>query len=280
MKKFDLTKHIEFCEYIFWSIRVLSSETTKKGEIWFPLIRLRDLSAAVFESNSIFPLSSQSAKSLSKDINEFLNTFNVTDSEGIFEFSRLNDELNSWQYSHIKSYIENFLLVLREESKDSLIFSLEPTGIYDFRRLHDNASLRFHDSTRSFIPEATIEEYKEAGKCFAFGLYTACGFHALRTIEIMIKNYIESYGKPTSKLKTWSQFVKAMEDLDKEKISDGEKMSPKISSMIDRIREIERNPLMHPEDVLNLDSADTLFSLSWIVISEMAKDIKERQKAN
>lgn len=47
--------------------------------------------------------------------------------------------------------------------------------------------------------------------------------------------------------------------------------------MLDRIRELDRNPLMHPRDVLDEMSADTLFTVSVAAITEMAKDLREMQ---
>ena len=45
--------------------------------------------------------------------------------------------------------------------------------------------------------------------------------------------------------------------------------------MIDRMRELDRNPLMHPSDTLDEMSADGLFKLGIITITELAKDMRD-----
>jgi hypothetical protein len=48
--------------------------------------------------------------------------------------------------------------------------------------------------------------------------------------------------------------------------------------MLDRMRDLDRNPLMHPRDTLDVTQADMLFSLAAITVVEMARDMEERQK--
>jgi hypothetical protein len=45
--------------------------------------------------------------------------------------------------------------------------------------------------------------------------------------------------------------------------------------MIDRMRELDRNPLMHPSDTLDEMAADSLFKLGVITITELAKDMRD-----
>ena len=46
-------------------------------------------------------------------------------------------------------------------------------------------------------------------------------------------------------------------------------------TMLDRMRQLDRNPLMHPRDRLDEMGADTLFSIGLATITEMAKDLRE-----
>lgn len=280
MRKFNLPEYIEFCEFIFTSLRTLSMESNKKGYLWYPLLRLKQTTVSIYEKTDIFPISQNAARDVINSISEFFKSSGIWDEAGELNFETFDDEIKSWDYYSVKTSIERFLLILRAESNDSLVFIAEPSGVYDFKRLYSKASNRFHDSYREFIPQAAMSEYDEAGRCFIFGVYTSCGFHSLRAMELMIKAYIESFGKEVGNLKTWSQYVKAIEDLEKEHATkkDLEKVPARISAIIDRVRAIDRNPLMHPEEVLSLESSDNLFSLSWVTISELAKDISDRRR--
>jgi hypothetical protein len=45
--------------------------------------------------------------------------------------------------------------------------------------------------------------------------------------------------------------------------------------MLDRMRELDRNPLMHPSDTLDEVGADSLFKLGIVTITELAKDMRD-----
>ena len=45
--------------------------------------------------------------------------------------------------------------------------------------------------------------------------------------------------------------------------------------MLDRMRQLDRNPLMHPRDSLDEMAADTLFKLGIVTITELAKDMRD-----
>src|SRR5690606_27839346 len=71
---------------------------------------------------------------------------------------------------------------------------------------------------------------------------------------------------------SWNDYVKAAKALAE---GDGDKKpSPKVASMIDRMRELDRNPLMHPRDTLDEEGADMLFRLATITVYEIVKDMK------
>jgi hypothetical protein len=49
--------------------------------------------------------------------------------------------------------------------------------------------------------------------------------------------------------------------------------NPKTVSMLDRVRELNRNPMMHPEDNLGEDEALLLFDLCKAAIIAMAMEL-------
>jgi hypothetical protein len=119
-------------------------------------------------------------------------------------------------------------------------------------------------------------EIDESGRCFAVDSYTACGFHALRGLEIVMEDYYEIITKKKSKFRSWYDYVKAFTRLSATRGKRKSKYpSPKVAAMIDRIREFDRNPLMHPRDTLDEPGADTVFNISIATITEMAKDMRD-----
>lgn len=44
--------------------------------------------------------------------------------------------------------------------------------------------------------------------------------------------------------------------------------------MLDRMKSLDRNPLMHPRDELDNSGADQLFSLATITVAEMIRDMR------
>ena len=76
--------------------------------------------------------------------------------------------------------------------------------------------------------------------------------------------------------RSWYDYIEAFKELEAEKNGIKPKYpSPKVSAMLDRMRQLDRNPLMHPRDSLDEMSADTLFKLGIVTITELAKDMRD-----
>jgi|GEM_PF-2117779 len=276
MKKFEIVDLIELIKINQKSVDILDGEQLKKWEIYFNLNSLIINNKKFFEEKSFFLLSKRKYSELNEEINKFFHQVHILNSDNQVNFDKLGTVIEKYEIINLKELVSSAFLILHEEAKDAMVFNIESIGIYDVKKIFDKASDRFYENKN--IPEAAILEYDEAGRCLILARYTACGFHSLRSLEIMIKHYLNKFGKGTENLKSWYDYVKALSDLQKDDNASGQyKPSKKVSSMIDRLREIDRNPLMHPEDNLNLDSADSLFSLCWITLTEMARDLRDRE---
>jgi hypothetical protein len=73
------------------------------------------------------------------------------------------------------------------------------------------------------------------------------------------------------KLKSWYEYLNQIEKLVKE-LPEPKKPSAKVAPMIQRMKDLDRNPLMHPRDTLDIAGADQLFNLAAITTVELAKD--------
>jgi len=50
-------------------------------------------------------------------------------------------------------------------------------------------------------------------------------------------------------------------------------------AVLDNIRSLERNPLMHPEDWLDIDDAIGIFTLCQTAVTRLVTDIKKKRAA-
>jgi hypothetical protein len=123
------------------------------------------------------------------------------------------------------------------------------------------------DDIRQLVPEPALVEIKEWGRCFAFELSTASGFHILRAVELVILNYLHRFASEKKPNRTWSAYIAALNDAG----ADG-----KVTAALDQIRDLHRNPLMHPEDTLTLPEADALFGLAKAAIVAIVRDVQRR----
>ena len=124
----------------------------------------------------------------------------------------------------------------------------------------------FPDELPSKVPEA-VRDVQEAGRCIAFELGTAAGFHILRANEVVLLKYFDSVAgtanRPTNR--NLGALTKKLEDLG---LGDA-----KILATLNQIRVLHRNTLMHPEDVLTVDQAINLLGIIRSAISAMLEKI-------
>jgi hypothetical protein len=102
------------------------------------------------------------------------------------------------------------------------------------------------------VPEA-IHDIKQAGKCIAFELPTAAGFHLHRANEAILRRYYDQVaeGKPRPKNRNIGGYLAAMTQ---HGLGD-----PRLLAALRDLNELHRNPLIHPEQ--SLDSIDDAIAL-------------------
>jgi hypothetical protein len=98
------------------------------------------------------------------------------------------------------------LLILIQEVINSLpIFLVENRGILDTKKLIESPEEAFSKEISEWIKTTSpvaFFDLKEAGKCLAFGLATASGFHQLRFLEALLFPYYERLPKAETLPKT------------------------------------------------------------------------------
>jgi hypothetical protein len=167
-------------------------------------------------------------------------------------------------------FARQFETTLRTELRDLEVYFVSPVGIYSTTALLTNAVAMFGDDA-ALLPKETAIEFNEAGKCLAFSLYTAAGFHLLRAVESAVRIYYDVLSKGAARPTRGSMGVYLDELL---KLSG---VDTDLESVLRQIKRLHRDPIAHPEAVLSQTEATSLIGIAHSAISriiELARPTK------
>ncbi|HEY2855683.1 MAG TPA: hypothetical protein VGJ18_22795 [Gemmatimonadaceae bacterium] len=147
-------------------------------------------------------------------------------------------------------------------------FFVTAKGVYDTRRLIEEANVAF-EGYKDRLPEEALLDTNQAGRCLAFNLPTAAGFHIARATEAVIKKYMTACGctAPRESQRNWGSYINALR---------AKGADDKIVHHLDQLRQLHRNPLTHPEDTLTISEAVSLWAMCVSIIQAMIADIEIR----
>jgi hypothetical protein len=167
--------------------------------------------------------------------------------------------------------IADFLAAAQQELSRAPIFFVTQKGVYDTGTLINNAAA-VYDDLRPTIPSDAIDDTNQAGRCLAFTLPTAAGFHIARATEAVMLKYMAACECPPLKesQRNWGKYIDAL----KEKNADAA-----VLHHLTQLKDLHRNPLIHPEVTLTMQEANSLWSMCTSVIQAMAADARRRQLA-
>ncbi len=198
-----------------------------------------------------------------------------TGPDGKFKWPEdLEVKVPSWTVNGIASAARDFEAVFRAEMEGMPAYIAAKKGNYDTSDLVDAFDVAFPDLLRPVIGEKALLEYRAAGRCYAFGLATAGGFHACRAVEAVLHNYCIAFtGKPQD-FKTWGQFEAALKD-----VEDPPMPNERTLGHLKLMRENDRNPIMHPRIDLSDADADALLGLAKATMIFMAQEMAKLEGA-
>jgi hypothetical protein len=191
-----------------------------------------------------------------------------------------DDERAEYEISSIVSKIKQLKMVLIAELRTSTSFVVTRAGIFDVNLLVNGAHEALDDDTIRRISKEVCDEFDAAGKCLAFNLPTAAGFHAMRAVERVIKRYLAEFMSQAeiSKLNNWGHYIASLERIS---ASDARpKPSHEAIALLRQIKDIYRNPVIHPERILNSVEASTIFHSTIAAVSRVVSEFKEEEKAS
>lgn len=157
-----------------------------------------------------------------------------------------------------------FETVLGAELQTFDAYQITRKGIYSTTDLIEQAENAFNEETKVELSDGVRNDVNQSGRCLAFDLPTASGFHIMRAADTVLKKYCSEFGaKP--KGRTWKAYIIALR---------ATMANPKVLAVLDQIRELHRNPTIHSADVvLSLNEATLLLSITQSAITAMVDDI-------
>lgn len=169
----------------------------------------------------------------------------------------------------IQMDVKSFETLLDDELNKAPIFCLERIGNLSTDGLLDGAHKGYAPATAALTQECK-NEIDEAGRCLAHERPTATGFHILRAVEMTAKQYLKAipgFKMPSLNRQNWGEYIKLLKD---------NGADPVVTDTLQTIKNNHRNPLMHPEDALDIWQAVSLFSLCQTMIEALIADMKKR----
>jgi hypothetical protein len=176
------------------------------------------------------------------------------------------DDPIGFQGRIISDGTKEFETVLAAELQALDTYFISQKGIYATPDLIESADKALDESVRKVISAEALKDFGQAGRCLAFDLPTAAGFHAMRATENVLRQYHRAIMKPPS-ITTNPDMATCINELKKAGADQ------KTLAVIDQIRDLHRNTIMHPEVFLSPSEGLRLFDIAKSAISAMSDQI-------
>lgn len=181
----------------------------------------------------------------------------------------------SYQATRITSALSELESVLGNDMPGIASYLVSQKGIYRTDDLILHAERQLSANVSAALPQQAIFDIQQAGKCLAFELATACTFHLWRAVETVIEEYYKSLaGKSFDDAgiaSNWGSYITAL---------NAQKADKKITTFLNHIRDEYRNPQTHPDEKIDIEEAQRLFSVALSSIDQMMRAIADSPRTN
>jgi hypothetical protein len=185
---------------------------------------------------------------------------------------KVPERISKEQAESVREMVHAFETSLQDELAKAPVFCCEDEkiGNYSVDKLLKGASNGYAAKTRTNLTSACLTEIDEAGRCLIYDRSTAAGFHMLRSIEITIRQYllaIPGFQMPPLNRQNWGEYLQLLRN---------NSTAKEVTDHLQNIKDNYRNPLMHPEDTLEIDEAVSLFGVAQSMNEMLIADMKKR----
>ena len=150
-------------------------------------------------------------------------------------------------------------------------------GIYNLDDLANKADLHLSVSVETQV----ANDLKAAGRCLAFGVLTASGFHSVRAVEGAARAYYKllTGEDPTEAGMPLGPIINGLRKQLEKEGNDSDTPLGLVISTLARINNMYRKPLTHPEMVLDSpEAAKLVFELAGVAITQIVEDHRTREQ--
>ena len=175
---------------------------------------------------------------------------------------------NSQDHEALQSCLLGFSHTLSQELGRMPLFRVEKRGNLSIDSLVAGASAGYPAAVLALLDSSVTREIDEAGKCLAFACATACGFHILRSVEIVAKAYVYTVTGKLPKLsqRNWGEYIAQLSSAG---------ASSDVTDVL-KILKTKRNPLMHPQDSLEVEDAISIFCICQSATEATIADVRHK----
>src|SRR5208282_4881099 len=92
---------------------------------------------------------------------------------------RKENNLSESDLTDLQRATVKFETLLEYELSQQQIWSVEKVGIFDTAELIERAEDHLSEAAKKGLNERTLQDFRASGRCLAFHLFTASGYHAL-----------------------------------------------------------------------------------------------------
>lgn len=261
-------------EFVFYELALKVHQLTelsenrqyKYSEVWFTWSSARDALDEIYRQRPL-NFTTPVARTLYQAITDVIPE---KWEEIISKIPKQEDELplNYWPTVYrIREAAIEFETVLRNECQLMDTYFVTKKGTYSTVDLVERAHHQVPETTRSKLPEEAKQDLDQAGKCMAFDVPTAAAFHLLRGTESVIRQYYEAVvpgeKRASGKMRNWGTYIRLLKN---------HGADDKVVSLLSHMKDVYRNPVLHPEENYDDERVQVLFGLcvSAIVSIEAA----------
>ena len=185
--------------------------------------------------------------------------------------ARRNEPIGQHEVGQLIKAKTNFETVLKAEWNKEAVFAVSIKRGYDSTALVWDGLRLFPPNLGALVPEASVD-FQAATRCIAFELPTAAAFHLCRGFEAVIRRLFESKCGPLPTKASDRTLGALLGQLERP----GLDLEPKLLASLRDLKNLHRNPSMHPEYTLeSVDEAIALLSAMDAPISYMLRAIRE-----
>jgi len=229
----------------------LPDSDVKLNDIYFPLIV--GAGAITGLTNSVYAPYLRSSYPLSQTLLSRINAETA---------KKLDEQIDRWLLWGIRNTHSQYKTVLLAELGSFNTYFVTQHGGYDMYALLSAGETIFPSDLGTKVPEAVIDA-REAARALAYEVPTACGFHAFRVTESVLRKYYTHVtgGQAQPKVRNIGVYLHALRQ--------SKKGDEKILAALKQMTDLHRNPLIHPEVVLTTEESIATLGIARSVITAM-----------